>query len=276
MEIKRVSPLKAGFSMLEMLIVIAIVSILFVVIIAFLNPKKQLEKAWDSQRHQQLAILQRVLEDYYNDKNEFPAGNAVCYDTPVDDGSGTCSCHVCGLANEGSTPSLANKFCDPEFSKKKYLYQYDCVGASNWYRLCAQLSDSINTYNFGVSSSNISADVCSSITTLGTGVSPPVVPSTPLSSPTPTTILVFPTSGGVTPTNTVVPVASVTPGGPTLTSTPTVTPSLTPVPCPADPGSKYCYAGDVCNNCGTRANCNIVCDKPLQLYSSFGCLNACF
>lgn len=269
---------KKAFTLLEVTIVTGLIAVLSIIAIYLINPKKQLEKAWDSQRKSHLAHLARVLEDYYNDHTTYPKGSSLCYDNVTQD-SGICTCHICGAAGNESAMSVYIKrlYCDPEFSKKNYLYQYDCAsGISRWFRMCAALSIDSNTlpnsqpsfYNYGVSSNNIDVNQCTSVpyttvmpTPTDSPTSTPIpVPNTPTPSPT------SPAAQSPTPTS-----------GPVFT--PTITPavSVTPIFCPADPNPKYCLKNGVCNNCGNYNNCfnSSACNQPLQLYANPQCTTVC-
>ena len=61
-----------GFTLVELLIVIAIIGILAVVLVVAVNPSAQLHKAHDAQRKSDLAQIQKALEQYYNDNNQYP------------------------------------------------------------------------------------------------------------------------------------------------------------------------------------------------------------
>lgn len=64
---------KQGFTLMELLTVVAILAILALAIFFVLNPMTQIKKAHDSRRKADLRKLQTVLEDYYNDHNAYPA-----------------------------------------------------------------------------------------------------------------------------------------------------------------------------------------------------------
>jgi prepilin-type N-terminal cleavage/methylation domain-containing protein len=125
-----------GFTLLEILIVIALIVILATTVLIFLNPWNQIAKGQDAIRKNDLAKLQRAFEDYYNDKGCYPPPTAVCYDTPTDVKKGTFGtqptvgqkCHICG--REESSPSFSPYLnplpCDPQHPTKDYLYSYDC------------------------------------------------------------------------------------------------------------------------------------------------------
>ncbi|PIP14675.1 hypothetical protein COX47_03920 [Candidatus Roizmanbacteria bacterium CG23_combo_of_CG06-09_8_20_14_all_35_49] len=72
---------QVGFTLMELLIVIAIIAILATIAIVLLNPMQQISKAQDGRRKNDLATFQKVLEDYYNDKGCYPRPNEVCYPT---------------------------------------------------------------------------------------------------------------------------------------------------------------------------------------------------
>lgn len=269
---------RKGFTLLEVIIVTTLIAVLSIVAIFFINPKKQLEKAWDSQRKSHLAHLARVLEDYYNDHTTYPSGTSLCYDTVTQD-SGTCTCHICGAAGNESAMSVYIKrlYCDPEFSKKNYLYEYDCASSvSRWFRMCAALSidgDMLPNaqqyhYNYGISSNNVDVSQCASIpytTVIPTPTNSPTlppaaVPNTPSPSPT------VPGASSPTPT-----------AGSTFNPSNTPAPPLTLIFCPADPNAKYCLKNGVCNNCGNYTNClnSSACNQPVQLYANPQCTTMC-
>jgi type II secretory pathway pseudopilin PulG len=123
---------------MEFLIVIALIALLATALLILFNPKKQIEKAWDAKRKNQLSELKKVLEDWYNDKNCYPKPSEICFDSPTANNT----CHICG--NQSTSPSfspyLSSLPCDPQSPKKDYLYQVDNLTCPNWYRVYADLS----------------------------------------------------------------------------------------------------------------------------------------
>lgn len=61
-----------GFTLIELVVTIGILSILSLLVIATLNPLEQFKKARDGNRKSDLAQLQRVLEQYYQDHGSYP------------------------------------------------------------------------------------------------------------------------------------------------------------------------------------------------------------
>lgn len=66
-----------GFTLIELVVSIGILAILAVFALAALNPLEQFQKARDGQRKSDLAQLQRVLEQYYQDHGQYPKSSGA-------------------------------------------------------------------------------------------------------------------------------------------------------------------------------------------------------
>ena len=154
MNIRRVSRevqrAKWGFTLLELLIVVALLAILGLALLATGGWKIQLAKARDGKRKSDLKKMQNILEDYYNDHGRYPQTESI----------------VCGaeLSPYGRIP------CDP-LKRQSYLYM-SCKGEQG-YVLFANLENEndpaieesqcsegcelgiVGTYNYGIFSPNI-------------------------------------------------------------------------------------------------------------------------
>jgi prepilin-type N-terminal cleavage/methylation domain-containing protein len=62
---------KSGFTLLELVIVIAIISILFSIIVTVINPAQKIAKAYDSQRLSDMNALNKALQQYYIDNSSY-------------------------------------------------------------------------------------------------------------------------------------------------------------------------------------------------------------
>ena len=141
-----------AFTFIELMVVATLIAILIAVGITLFDPIKQLQKSWDGKRITELNTLQKVFEDFYNDKNRFPLPSDVCFDSasaPRIDlyGKTACSCHICGHSPQSPdfSPYLGALPCDPQSSQKEYLYDYDCLTTSpSWFRIYAKLSVTSN------------------------------------------------------------------------------------------------------------------------------------
>lgn len=61
-----------GFTLVELLVVMGILSIIITAVIAYLNPVKQISKAKDSKRALELDQIKKALDIYYNDNGCYP------------------------------------------------------------------------------------------------------------------------------------------------------------------------------------------------------------
>lgn len=146
---------KHGFTLIEILIVVAIIALL-VVALTF-SVSRQRNKANNTRIKSDLARLQIAFEDYYNDNNCYPS--ATLFDDPADCGSNALS------------PYLSNIPCDRQ-TRVPYTLEKDATGCV-WYKLYGSLDNPAadpealqlysqtgsTTGNYGVSSSNTTVSV---------------------------------------------------------------------------------------------------------------------
>lgn len=145
----------AGMTLVEILVVMAIIALLIIASIALFNPKRQIEKTWDAQRKHDLGVVRKILEDWYNDKNAYPKPSQICYNTASDSridifGKTACTCNICGkkVSQSFLVPYLNTVPCDPQYPNKDYLYDYDCSGSGDnpqWFRIYTKLSNTFDT-----------------------------------------------------------------------------------------------------------------------------------
>jgi type II secretory pathway pseudopilin PulG len=137
-----------GFSLLEILIVIALLVTLVIGLLININPWGQLNKAHDSKRKQELNQLSKTMEDWFNDKGCYPKPIEICYDIgqvgsynprnePI--------CIICGThSGSPAFPYLSHIPCDPQSPTKYYFYYIspsEVHGCPTWYRIYANLSN---------------------------------------------------------------------------------------------------------------------------------------
>lgn len=63
----------SGFTLVELILVIAVLSIMAALLISLINPAEQMRKANDARRKSDLAQIQKTLEAYINDNGSYPA-----------------------------------------------------------------------------------------------------------------------------------------------------------------------------------------------------------
>ncbi len=156
-----------GFTLVELLIVIAIMSILIVTMIGVINPITQTNKANDSVRKKDLNRMKTAFEEYYNDHGCYPSADVV---TELNRAS---NCRnaialfpyinpwVCDPVTNQPYPVVTDGLTCPRWYKIYANLQYkgDPVIPSGWYSqtIGIHLGDgsiSPADVNYGVSSSN--------------------------------------------------------------------------------------------------------------------------
>lgn len=119
---KSLSAGRQGFTLAELLIVIALLMLLM--LIALANVRNQISKSHDVQRKADLNKIEKAMEEYYNDAQTYPASEDA-------------------LSNCGSTdlsPYLTKVLCDP-ITKQPYLYILGIPTAKDGYVVCAKLEN---------------------------------------------------------------------------------------------------------------------------------------
>lgn len=177
----------SGFTLLELLIVVALIAIIATAFLILFNPMQQIFKAQDSKKKSELNVLKNSFEDYYNDKNCYPKPNEVCYDAKDTYALlEAITCNICGsqtspLNYSNISPYIKSLPCDPKSPASNYLYQVDSLTCPKWFKVYSELgykNDPIIKdlgcttescgpkpnygYDFGVASPNIDLEKTSS------------------------------------------------------------------------------------------------------------------
>lgn len=155
---------RRGFTLVELLVVIAMIGILTSIAIGILNPGAQLAKGNDSRRKSDLAQISKAIEQYYSDHGRYP-GYSVNYQIVDDDAS------VGSIAWGGSwPPSYMDVVPKDPVSSKSYVYYSDSNGQSYWLyaSLDRAVQDSQHCMANGSKCANAPADAtCGSVCSYG-------------------------------------------------------------------------------------------------------------
>lgn len=166
-----------GFTLIEILIAIAIIGVLSTIGIAMLNPLEQTKKGRDAQRKNDLFAIRNALDAYNSDNNFYPSSD----NNKIKDGDNVISW------GDAWEPYIIKLPKDPLSPQQDYYYEV--AKDKTWYKVFARLERSDDPqiihgsessfYNFAISSTNIAA----------------VLPTpTPTPTPTPGPKYVFVTS----------------------------------------------------------------------------------
>ena len=142
--------IQRGFTVVELLVVVAILGVLTVAVIAAFRPVEQLQKSRDSRRKSDLSQLQKALEAYAADHNGnypvTPTTGACQYKIPAEDGDGsTC-------IDWGGSWSNFMKVLPKDPSGKTYIYYSPSAFNGQTYYLYASLEredEDLNVCNNG-------------------------------------------------------------------------------------------------------------------------------
>jgi prepilin-type N-terminal cleavage/methylation domain-containing protein len=153
---------KRGFTLVELLLVIAILVVLMIMMIGAYDPGLMVEKARDAKRKKDAGRIRVAFEEYFNDKGCFPS-QAMIDNLACD--------------KDGFLPWLPDWPCDP--NGPKYHIYMDGSACPKYYRILVNLKNrkdrdiptgwysksldqhfgdgtlTINDINYGVSSQNI-------------------------------------------------------------------------------------------------------------------------
>jgi len=122
---------KNGFTLIELMVVLAIIVMMITIMVGTLNPVLLFGRALDGQRKKHLAEIYKVMEEYYNDKKCYPN-----YDT--------ISTILMNPANCGTRISILSRNviwpCDP-IRKNPYIISVPDVGCPSRFKLFATLDN---------------------------------------------------------------------------------------------------------------------------------------
>jgi prepilin-type N-terminal cleavage/methylation domain-containing protein len=166
---------KKGFTLGELMIVVALITLVSSAFLAVFNPFSQIAKGKDKKRKSDLHTLKTSLEDFYNDKGYFPRTNDICFDNATGDDTDGYSCHICN----GELPTGLDLPCDPKHPTEDYLYHVPNNNSPQSYWVysnldyendpiieelgcdngsCGPLPNGPFVYEYGISSTNVSLE----------------------------------------------------------------------------------------------------------------------
>lgn len=120
--------MKRGFTLVELLIVMAILAILVTAMVGALNPAMLVNKANDARRKKDLNRIKVSLEEYYNDNGCYPNGAALA---ALKDPA---NC----FQDIDLFPQLKPWVCDP-VTKVPYIMVVDPSSCPTWYKIYTKL-----------------------------------------------------------------------------------------------------------------------------------------
>ena len=158
--------MKKGFTLVELVIVIAILAILL--IIAMMSWRNQIDKARDAQKKADLQRLSIAFEEYFSDWNCYPGADILdnCGGDELDDYLDKIPCDpvtkrpYCYVTDSANQTCFKNfRIMTPlKFGGDPVIANLGCYSADpycGWEPECADLPSLISGFNYGVSSKNV-------------------------------------------------------------------------------------------------------------------------
>jgi prepilin-type N-terminal cleavage/methylation domain-containing protein len=158
--------MKKGLTLIELLIVMAILAILVVIFMMTLNPSALVEKANDAKRKKDINRIKVAFEEYYSDKECYPVASLISQLTDVNNCDGNIF-----------SPWLSIWPCDPKGVPYQIVVDDTNPTCPKWFKVLTLLSNqkdnqipsgwgvtitgalggssTTTTANFGVSSTNM-------------------------------------------------------------------------------------------------------------------------
>ncbi len=121
---------RRGFTLVEILIVMAIVMVLAVIAVMILNPAGLLDKGKDARRKKDLERIRQAFEEYYNDKGCYPPAAVLSQLANPDN----CGSYVV------FSPWLKPWPCDPD-GQPYYLSEDEASSCARWFKVLTNLKN---------------------------------------------------------------------------------------------------------------------------------------
>ncbi|MFA6518677.1 MAG: prepilin-type N-terminal cleavage/methylation domain-containing protein [Candidatus Shapirobacteria bacterium] len=148
--------MRKGFSLVEIMIVIAILAIMMVIMVMTINPIAMIQRGTDARMKKDLSRIRVAFEEYRNDKKTFPNNSAP--DFLVNKLMDRANCGTGIFA-----PWLNSWPCDPHGNPYKIMVEENSF--PQWFKVLTKLDNKKDadipagredkTYNYGVSSTNV-------------------------------------------------------------------------------------------------------------------------
>lgn len=154
--LQRLKSAQKGFTLVEILIVVALIAILAVIALVTINPAEAQKRSRDARRIKELGTLQGIVEQYLADNPDFVGGTAASTDA----GGNSCSSgwisasgmDVCNYANTVPTDPLNRSAefvqSDGTVTTGDVYYQV-LIDANLRYRICTRLESAANQAKLG-------------------------------------------------------------------------------------------------------------------------------
>ncbi len=141
--------IKKAFTLMELLIVVSVLTVMFIGLIAAINPMAMINRAYDGARKKDLDDAKKMLEQYMADTGCYPQPTQVCIE-----GNNNSDCSLCTKKQSTKFSYFTKDLCDPKTPSTEYMYQpetvlnpgigYEVPSCPLWFRIYSVLDSAYN------------------------------------------------------------------------------------------------------------------------------------
>ena len=141
---------KSGFTLIELVVVIAVLAILFGIMLVIVNPEQQFKKARDAKRLSNLNVLAEAIQEYHLDNGTYPDSADTTRFSTVSAVGGSLSDSTGGWIDVDLSKFMPVMYIDPvNDATYYYSYRHDGVGFEIDATLESYLENGKNTSDGG-------------------------------------------------------------------------------------------------------------------------------
>lgn len=136
---------KKAFTLMELMIVVSIITVLFLGLIAAINPMSMINRAYDVRRKKDLDDAKKMLEQYMADTGCYPQPTQVCTN-----GNNSVNCTICTKKQNPKFSYFTKDICEPKDNSFQYMYETvpgvgnQAVACPLWFRIYSVLDSVYN------------------------------------------------------------------------------------------------------------------------------------
>ena len=135
---------RKAFSLLEMLVTVAVIAALAIGVLILINPLSIINRGNDASRKKNLDDAKKALEEYMADTGCYPQPTQICTE-----GTNINNCHICTKQKADQFSYFKKDMCDPKAEQLPYMYRVEKYGGApavcpKWFHIYSVLESAYN------------------------------------------------------------------------------------------------------------------------------------